>query len=263
MTSLSTRFASLELEQLTPALVYALEQTCLALNVDRSTIIEFDENGTIHTSHSCQRRGVEEPRVEVEPASWRWLTGRLMNREVVTVSRLEDLPMEALAEREYARRSGMSSMLAVPVTIGERTVWCAGGRQRPAVARVACAHTGSSAAPRRHHLWRAAAEQPGLGASREHGRNPATQPPIDRRQRLPQGRHQDVPRFRRDRRRERGDARRPGTARPGRAAQLRGPAARRNRHRQGTVCPCRARPQPSPVACARTGELRRAAAQPD
>ena len=122
LTSLSTRFASLELEQLTPALVYALEQTCLALNVDRSTIIEFNENGTIHTSHSCQRRGVEEPRVEVEPASWRWLTGQLMNREVVAVSRLEDLPMEALAEREYARRSGISSMLAVPVTIGERNV---------------------------------------------------------------------------------------------------------------------------------------------
>ena len=40
--------------------------------------------------------------------------------------------MEALAEREYARRSGMSSMLAVPVTIGERHVWAlvVGSRQR-------------------------------------------------------------------------------------------------------------------------------------
>ena len=123
LTSLSTRFASLELEQLTPALDDALEQACLALNVDRSTIIEFNENGTIHTSHSGQRPGVEDLRVDVDPASWRWLTCRLMNREVVAVSRLEDLPMEALAEREYARRSGTSSMLAVPVTIGERNVW--------------------------------------------------------------------------------------------------------------------------------------------
>ena len=132
MTSLSTRFASLEPEHVTPALVDALEQTCLALNVDRSTIIEFNENGTFHGSHSGQRPGVEEPRVAVEPTSWRWLTCRLMNREVVTVSRLEDVPMEALAEREYARRSGLSSMLAVPVTIGERHVWALviGSRQR-------------------------------------------------------------------------------------------------------------------------------------
>ena len=113
-------------------LVDALEQTCLALNVDRSTIIGFNENGTIDTSHSGPRPGVDELSVDVEPAAWRWLNGRLMNREVVTVSRLEDIPMEALAEREYARRSGMSSMLAVPVTIGERHVWAlvVGSRQR-------------------------------------------------------------------------------------------------------------------------------------
>ncbi len=92
------------------------------MNVDCSTIIEFNENGTIDTSHSRQRPGLEELRVEVEPASWRWLMCRLLNHEVVTVSRFEELPIEALAEREYARRSGMSSMLAVPVTIGERTV---------------------------------------------------------------------------------------------------------------------------------------------
>ena len=97
-----------------------------------ATIIEFNEDGTVHTSHSGQRPGVEEPRVEVEPANWRWLKCRLMNREVVAVSRLEDVPMEALAEREYARRSGLSSMLAVPVTIGEGHVWAmvVGSRQR-------------------------------------------------------------------------------------------------------------------------------------
>ena len=48
LTSVSTRLASLEREQLAPALDYALEQVCLAMNADRSTIIEFNENGTIH-----------------------------------------------------------------------------------------------------------------------------------------------------------------------------------------------------------------------
>ena len=123
LTNLSTRFASLHIEHVTPALVDALEQACNALNVDCATIVEFNEDGTVHMSHSGQRPGVEEPRVEVEPANWRWLKRRLMNREVVAVSRLEDVPMEALAERDYARRSGLSSMLAVPVTIGEGHVW--------------------------------------------------------------------------------------------------------------------------------------------
>ena len=122
LTSLSTRFASIELEPLTSALDYALEQVCVALNADRSTIIEFDENGTVQTTHSRQRPGLHEMRAEVELASWRWLACRLLNHEVVTVSGFEELPLEAFAEREYARRSGLSSMLAVPFTIGDRSV---------------------------------------------------------------------------------------------------------------------------------------------
>ena len=179
LTNLSTRFASLQIEHVTPALVDALEQTCIAFNVDCATIVEFNENGTVHTSHSGQRPGVEEPRVEVEPANWRWLKCRLMNREVVTVSRLEDVPMEALAERDYARRSGLSSMLAVPVTIGEGHVWAMviGSCQR--VREWPVAPAGPGATPGQHHLRRAARKPAGCHASRQHGGNPAAQPPID------------------------------------------------------------------------------------
>ncbi len=122
LATLSSRFAALECDQLAPALGYALEQICLALNVDRGTIIDFTEEGTIRGCHSGQRPGLEASRVEIDPAGWRWLTGRLLDHQPATVSRLEDLPMEAQAEREYARRSGVSSMLAVPVTIGDRCV---------------------------------------------------------------------------------------------------------------------------------------------
>ena len=122
LTSLATRLASVQLDQLAPALDHALDLVCFAMNADRSTIIEFNENGTIHRSHSRQRPGLEELAVDVEPERWRWLARRLLNHEVVTVSRFEELPMEALAEREDARRSGVSSMLAIPVRIGERNV---------------------------------------------------------------------------------------------------------------------------------------------
>jgi formate hydrogenlyase transcriptional activator len=119
LTSLSMRFASLELEQLTPAFAYALEQTCIAMNVDCATIVEFNENGAIQGTRSRPRPGLDELRVEATAGSWPWLTGRLLNGDAIALSRLEDLPMEAQGEREYARRSGVSSMLAVPVSIGD------------------------------------------------------------------------------------------------------------------------------------------------
>ena len=55
MTSLSTRFASLELEHLTPALVDALEQMCLALNVDRSTIRRLADEKLRHALAEGER----------------------------------------------------------------------------------------------------------------------------------------------------------------------------------------------------------------
>ena len=122
LTSLSTRLASFDREQVAPALDDALEQVCRAMNADRSTIIEFSENGTVYTSHSRWLTGLGESSVEVEPASWPWLTRRLLNHAVVSVSRFDDLPMEAVAEREFARRTGLSSMLAVPAAIGGRGV---------------------------------------------------------------------------------------------------------------------------------------------
>jgi formate hydrogenlyase transcriptional activator len=122
LTTISTRFASLELGHLTRALDDALEQTCLAMNVDASTIIEFDERGTVQTCRSRNRADANERRAEVGPASGSWLTSRLLNREVVAVSSLEDFPSEAHSEREYARRRGLASMLAVSVSIGERGI---------------------------------------------------------------------------------------------------------------------------------------------
>ena len=208
-----------------------------------------------HASDRRRRRAAHRRRTR---RSWRWLTGRLMDREVVTVSRLEDLPMEALAEREYARRSGLSSMLAVPVDDRRanalaRSCWAASQRYRDwhapiqdrarLLAGIICSALQRS---RQNSALRASMAEIA-----------AAQPPADCRQRLPQGRHQDVPRFRRDRRRERGDARRPGTDRAGRAAQLRGPAARRNGHGQGTVRPCRPRTEPSPVAARWCGSTAR------
>src|SRR5262245_39156383 len=122
VTELSTRFASLELDELPSALDHALEQTCLVMAVDIASVIELDENGVIETFRSRWRPGIRVPSVEVEPASWRWLTPRLADRQAVAISRLQGLPIEAQGEREYARKTGLCSMLAIPVAIGQRSL---------------------------------------------------------------------------------------------------------------------------------------------
>ncbi len=120
LAALSSRFAALHLDDLAQVLSSALEQVCVALNVDCGSILEFSEEGRVRGCCTRIRPGIDDVHVDVEPDNWRWLVGRLLDRQPVVISRLQDLPMAALGEREYARRTRLSSMLAMPVAIGDR-----------------------------------------------------------------------------------------------------------------------------------------------
>jgi transcriptional regulator with GAF, ATPase, and Fis domain len=121
VASLSARFAALQSADLAHALAAGLEQVCQALNVDRATIVELGETGEIRASHSRGRPGTD---VHGEPGldGWTWLFARLREGVPVVVSSVDDLPADARGEREYARETGLWSLLAVPVAIGGRSV---------------------------------------------------------------------------------------------------------------------------------------------
>jgi len=124
VATLSSTFAALPLDELAQTLKHTLGEVCMVLNVDRSTVVEFDEDGGIRACHSQDRPGIDPIRTDPDAGEWLWLNGRLREGQPVLVSRLEDCPMSARGEREYARRTALSSTLAVPVSIGGR---CIGG----------------------------------------------------------------------------------------------------------------------------------------
>ena len=121
LATLSSKFAALHLDDLAQALPAAMAEICVTLNVDRSTVIEFGEEGQRRSCHSAARPDTDAGVSDVDPDELRWLTRRLVDRHPVVISRLEDLPMEAQSEREYGRRSGLSATLAMPVSIGDRS----------------------------------------------------------------------------------------------------------------------------------------------
>ena len=99
LAALSSRFAALQLDNLAQVLSSALEQVCVALNVDCGSLLEFSEEGRVRGCCTRIRPGIDDVHVDIEPDNWRWLVGRLLDRQPVVVSRLQDLPMEALGER--------------------------------------------------------------------------------------------------------------------------------------------------------------------
>jgi formate hydrogenlyase transcriptional activator len=122
VASLSSTFASLQFEELSPAVLHTLDQVCLTLNVDSSSLIAFDDDAGVKTCVSRSRPGIRTPGddANIDAAAWTWTRGRLADGLSLPISRLEDLPMEAREEREYARRAGLPTSLSVPVSFNGR-----------------------------------------------------------------------------------------------------------------------------------------------
>jgi transcriptional regulator with GAF, ATPase, and Fis domain len=123
ITDISSRFGHLPADDLPGAIAGTLQHIVEVLEVDRSTVFEFSEDGsTIEATHFWARPGVAPMRHD-DAAALDWYLGRLRQGEVIRLSSIESmLPAEAAAERDYVRRTGIKSNLSVPVLIGGRLV---------------------------------------------------------------------------------------------------------------------------------------------
>jgi GAF domain-containing protein len=92
------------------------------LEVDRSILLEFSEGGKeLIATHSWAREGFPRFTGILVSEELPWYTGTLLRGETVACSRLlEDLPEEAMREREYSARVGFRSNLMIPLNVSGR-----------------------------------------------------------------------------------------------------------------------------------------------
>ena len=126
ISGLSARFINLPATEVDGQIEDGLRQVVEFLNVDRSSLWQFSEDGTrLHLLNLFAMPGL--PPTPAIPLSEQlaWYTETLRGGDTIMLSRLsEDLPEEAIAEREYFSRTGVKSLLAIPVRVGE-SVTCA------------------------------------------------------------------------------------------------------------------------------------------
>ena len=101
-----------------------LEQLAAALQTDTCQLVEFARSGEVSHIHTPARPSAWATARPAPVSVERWLTERLARGEVVTLSRPEELPLEATAAREQARRTGACAILGVPGSVGGQ-VMCA------------------------------------------------------------------------------------------------------------------------------------------
>jgi len=123
VTGLSARFINLPPDQVDSEITSGLEVLVEALDTDRGSLGEFDPpTGDLVITHNWARPGIPPFRERLVKGVLPWLEARLLRGEVAALETPEDLPPEAIREREYARLTGVKSTLAVPFRVAGKVV---------------------------------------------------------------------------------------------------------------------------------------------
>jgi len=125
IATISTNFLTLALEQIDRGISSALEALGDFMNVDRSYVFLFHEEGTMSNTHEWCAEGIESPmrRLQRLPMSrFPWHLDKIRQLEIVHVPRVSDLPPEAAPEKEEFQLEGIQSLILLPLVYRGTTI---------------------------------------------------------------------------------------------------------------------------------------------
>jgi len=128
LAKLSAAFVSLPADQVDQQIDWGLKLLLEATGVGRSTLAELSLDGQRYEVTHSQVRGETPPMATGNLAELLPLYAEALRRgEILSFDRLpDDLPPEAVAEREYVTRIGLRSQLTIPLQVGDQVLGAMG-----------------------------------------------------------------------------------------------------------------------------------------
>ncbi len=119
MAALSAKFINLPPDRVDGEITNGLQTLAEALGGDRSSIgFAQAASGEILITHAWTRAGFADYSKGLLHTILPWLSERIKNGETAIANTPEDLPPEALSERDFMESQGIKSSLVVPLRVG-------------------------------------------------------------------------------------------------------------------------------------------------
>jgi two-component system, cell cycle sensor histidine kinase and response regulator CckA len=123
ITDISTHFINLASNEIDRGINRALQTIGEFIDVDRSYVFLFCEDGaTMNNTHEWCAEGIE-PQIQrikgIPTDAFQWSLERIRRSEVVHIPRVADLPPEASAEKEEFQATNIQSLIMVPIVYGK------------------------------------------------------------------------------------------------------------------------------------------------
>ncbi len=119
LADLSASFVRVPAAQVDGQVQASLQRVVQFLDVDRSSLAEcLDDGRQLRITHSHEKVGIPPMTRSVLNDQLPWYAARILRGEMLRFDRLpEDLPPEAIHEREYVARTGMKSHVMIPCNV--------------------------------------------------------------------------------------------------------------------------------------------------
>lgn len=121
ITTISTTFINLQPDNIDEGINNALKIIGEFAGVDRSYVFQFHENGTMMSNtHEWCSRGITAQKENLQgiaSSSTPWWITKLYGFETIHIPSVDDLPMEAGAEKEILRAQNIQSLVVLPMIL--------------------------------------------------------------------------------------------------------------------------------------------------
>ena len=126
LTEISTLFINLPVDRIDSEIEVVQRRVCEFLNLDRSTLFQVSEgeSGSLLLTHIHQPPGSRPPpkRIDVNDF-WPWTIQKILGGETLAISKMSDIPADAVRDRETFGLYGTKSVVVVPLSVERRNVF--------------------------------------------------------------------------------------------------------------------------------------------
>ena len=119
LSHLSARFVNIPGNQVDVEIERGLELIAYFLVVDRAVLWKISpDDGRFYVTHSWSMPGIETLPARMGDDDFPWIIECVRRGEPIVIPRMNDLPEVAIKEKRWAQRTGVRSVLAVPLMAG-------------------------------------------------------------------------------------------------------------------------------------------------
>lgn len=119
LCELSSQFIDIPADRIDAEIETVLHLIGQFFGIDRVTLTQFSENMTIlNATHFYTAPNIPKPSIRIVNENIPWVFKKISQKEIIIASNVpKDLPDEAMLEKEYCKRSGIKSVLILPLKI--------------------------------------------------------------------------------------------------------------------------------------------------